>query len=43
MQSVQNGTVWADGRLREWESFSVPLMSDAVLRSLAVFDGMRAT
>ena len=42
MKSVQNGTVWADGRLREWESLSVPLMSDAVLRSLAVFDGMRA-
>lgn len=42
MQGAQNGTVWADGRLRSWESLSVPLMSDAVMRSAAVFDGMRA-
>jgi len=38
----QNGTVWADGALRDWQSVSVPLMSDAVLRSAAVFEGMRA-
>jgi branched-chain amino acid aminotransferase len=38
----QNGTVWADGALREWHSVAVPLMSDAVLRSVAVFEGMRA-
>jgi branched-chain amino acid aminotransferase len=42
MIGEQNGTVWADGRLREWSSLAVPLMSDAVLRSVAVFDGMRA-
>jgi branched-chain amino acid aminotransferase len=38
----QNGTVWADGNLREWRSLSVPLMSDAVVRAVSVFDGMRA-
>jgi branched-chain amino acid aminotransferase len=42
VSAAQNGTVWADGRLRAWESLSVPLMSDAVVRSAAVFDGMRA-
>lgn len=42
MSGAQNGTVWADGRLRAWESLSVPLMSDAVVRAAAVFDGMRA-
>ena len=42
MNGAQNGTVWADGRLRAWESLSVPLMSDALLRSAVVFDGMRA-
>jgi branched-chain amino acid aminotransferase len=42
MKGVQNGTVWADGQLRAWESLSVPLMSDALLRAAVVFDGMRA-
>jgi branched-chain amino acid aminotransferase len=42
VSGAQNGTVWADGRIRAWESLSVPLMSDAILRSAAVFDGMRA-
>jgi branched-chain amino acid aminotransferase len=42
VNAAQNGTVWADGRLRDWESLSVPLMSDAVMRSAVVFDGLRA-
>lgn len=42
MSGAQNGTVWADGQIRAWESLAVPLMSDAVVRSAAVFDGMRA-
>ncbi len=42
MSGAQNGTVWADGRLRDWSTLSVPLMSDAVVRSVAVFDGLRA-
>jgi branched-chain amino acid aminotransferase len=42
MSTQQNGTVWADGSLREWRSLAVPLMSDAVVRSVAVFDGIRA-
>ena len=42
MNGTQNGTVWADGGLRAWEELSVPLMSDAVVRSAVVFDGMRA-
>ncbi|MEO3755209.1 aminotransferase class IV [Streptomyces sp. B6B3] len=42
MSDEQNGTAWADGSLREWRSLSVPLMSDAVVRAAAVFDGMRA-
>ncbi|WP_329214003.1 aminotransferase class IV [Streptomyces sp. NBC_00683] len=42
MSAKQNGTVWVDGALRAWQSVSVPLMSDAVLRSVAVFEGMRA-
>jgi len=42
VSGAQNGTVWADGRLRAWESLSVPLMSDAVVRAAVVFDGMRA-
>ncbi|GAA2909424.1 branched chain amino acid aminotransferase [Actinoplanes cyaneus] len=42
MSVNQNGTVWADGALREWTEVSVPLMSDAIMRSVAVFEGMRA-
>ncbi|MEV0461279.1 hypothetical protein, partial [Catellatospora methionotrophica] len=42
MNDAQNGTVWADGALRPWSALAVPLMSDAVLRSVAVFEGMRA-
>lgn len=42
MSSSQNGTVWADGRLRGWPDVAVPLMSDAVVRSAAAFDGLRA-
>lgn len=42
MERVQNGTIWADGRLRAWTEVGVPLMSDAVLRGLAVFDGLIA-
>lgn len=42
MTGSQNGSVWADGRLRGWSEVAVPLMSDAVIRSAAVFDGLRA-
>lgn len=38
----QNGTVWLDGELAGWDEARLPLMSDAVLRSLCVFDGMIA-
>jgi branched-chain amino acid aminotransferase len=38
----QNGTVWLDGELTSWDEARLPLMSDAVLRSLCVFDGMMA-
>lgn len=42
MTVEQNGTVWANGQLRGWAEVSVPLMSDAVIRAAAVFDGIRA-
>jgi branched-subunit amino acid aminotransferase/4-amino-4-deoxychorismate lyase len=42
MWAAQNGTAWAGGGIRKWADVSVPLMSDAVLRAAAVFDGIRA-
>ncbi|WP_152748181.1 aminotransferase class IV [Micromonospora sp. RV43] len=42
MRHTQNGSVWADGAMREWSDLSVPLMSDAILRAASVFDGIRA-
>ncbi|WP_151770806.1 aminotransferase class IV [Streptomyces abyssomicinicus] len=39
---VQNGTIWLDGALADWEEARLPLMSDALLRGLSVFDGLVA-
>nr|WTA71052.1 aminotransferase class IV [Micromonospora sp. NBC_00855] len=40
--AVQNGTVWVDGEQADWQDARLPLMSDAVLRGLCVFDGLVA-
>lgn len=42
MSAMQNGKVWVNGRVRPWGDASVPLMSSAILRAMAVFDGMLA-
>ncbi|MCZ0209888.1 aminotransferase class IV [Streptomyces sp. UMAF16] len=39
---VQNGTIWLDGEIAGWEEARLPLMSDALLRGLSVFDGLVA-
>lgn len=43
MEKVQNGSFWVNGTIREPSQISVPLMSSAILRAMAVFDGMIAT
>jgi branched-chain amino acid aminotransferase len=42
MARTQNGTVWVNGEIRPWDAAAVPLMSSAILRAMAVFDGMVA-
>lgn len=42
MAKIQNGTVWVNGEIRPWDAAAVPLMSSAILRAMAVFDGMVA-
>ncbi|MFH9725964.1 aminotransferase class IV [Streptomyces sp. NPDC017254] len=39
---VQNGTIWLDGEIAAWDRARIPLMSDALLRGLSVFDGLVA-
>ncbi|MFD7964723.1 aminotransferase class IV [Streptomyces zaomyceticus] len=39
---VQNGTIWLDGEIADWDRARIPLMSDALLRGLSVFDGLVA-
>jgi branched-chain amino acid aminotransferase len=38
----QNGSIWIDTSLSSWDKATVPVMSDAVLRALSVFDGLIA-
>ena len=38
----QNGTIWLDGQLATWQEARLPLMSDALLRGLSVFDALTA-
>lgn len=42
MNTPQNGTIWIDGTLADWNAAKIPLMSDALLRSLCAFDGLIA-
>lgn len=42
MNTPQNGTIWVDGTLADWNAAKIPLMSDALLRSLCAFDGLIA-
>lgn len=42
MKTKQNGSFWVNGKIREPELLSVPLMSSAILRAMAAFDGMIA-
>jgi branched-chain amino acid aminotransferase len=42
MRTVQNGTIWVDGDITDWERARIPLMSDALLRSLCAFDALIA-
>lgn len=39
----QNGTVWIDGKIEPWSVARIPLMSDSILRSTNVFDGVKVT
>ncbi|GAB3443087.1 aminodeoxychorismate lyase [Streptomonospora sediminis] len=42
MPQQQNGTIWIDHEQADWDEARIPLMSDALLRGLSVFDGMVA-